>query len=125
MLNFLIPDRSVLHLDAEDYHDQEIVLQMVTTPPAAFCPHCRSVSIRVCSACHRTIAGLPAGGCQGKVRLSIRRFFCDQASCTKRTFTERIPTVVAHYGRKATRLVLTQSWVGFVVGGEAGVRVSW
>jgi hypothetical protein len=56
--------------------------------------------------------------------LDIRRFFCDLKTCPKRTFTERIPSVVAHYGRKTIRLVQAHSRIGFVVGGEAGSRIS-
>ncbi len=124
MLSFLSPDPSILQLNAVHSDDQQVVLTLEVIQPWAECPACHCPSIRVHSGYVRTVADLPAGGCQVRLLLSVRRFFCDQPDCPKRTFTERIPTVVAHYARKTVRLVQAQSRIGFVIGGEAGARIS-
>ena len=124
MLEFLNPDVSKLRLNSVDFHDNQILLEIVVVQPHAFCPNCHSVSIRVHSHYVRTINDLPSGGFRAIIQLDIRRFFCDLKTCPQKTFTERIPTVVAHYARKTIRLVQAHSRIGFVVGGEAGSRIS-
>lgn len=55
--------------------------------------------------------------------LSVRRFFCDEASCQRAIFTERLPGVAAHYGRRTERLESWFTHVSFALGGEAGSRL--
>jgi transposase len=124
MLEFLLPDVSKLRLNSVDFHDKQIFLEIVVMQPHAYCPNCHSVSIRVHSHYIRTITDLPSGGFRAIIQLDIRRFFCGLKTCPKRTFTERIPSVVAHYARKTIRLAQAHSRIGFVVGGEAGSRIS-
>jgi transposase len=44
--------------------------------------------------------------------------------CTKRIFCERLPRVVAHYGRKTVRLDDALRLIGLLLGGEAGARAT-
>ena len=124
MLSFLSPDPTILQLNLVHAQEQQVELTMEVIQPWAVCPACHHPSIRVHSAYLRTVADLPAGGCRVKIYLTVRRFFCDQPTCPKRTFTERIPTVVAPYARKTIRLVQAQSRIGFAIGGEAGSRIA-
>ncbi len=55
--------------------------------------------------------------------LRVRRFFCDNAVCKRKTFAERFPGIVAPYSRRTSRLAATRRRVGLAIGGEAGVRV--
>ena len=57
------------------------------------------------------------------VRLHVRRFFRDAASCKRTIFTERLPGVVAHYARQTKRLDELFTHVSFALGGEAGARL--
>lgn len=57
-------------------------------PPGA-CPQCQHPAARVHSWYWRHIAGLPVGGHQLIVRLHVRRFFCDQDGCRRRTLWNR------------------------------------
>jgi hypothetical protein len=57
------------------------------------------------------------------LQLSARRFFCDQPSCTRSIFTERLPGVVAPYARRTVRLEEWLRALGFALGGEAGARL--
>jgi len=124
MLEFLIPDNSKLHLNSVDFHEKQILLNINVVLPYSYCPSCLNPSIRVHSNYFRKVADLPSGGFRVTIQLHVRRFFCDQESCPKRTFTERIPTVVGPYARKTVRLIQAKSRIGFVIGGEAGSRIS-
>src|SRR5439155_10719234 len=89
----------------------------------ARCPACGLGSRRVHSRYVRRVADLPWQDAPVRLRLRVRRFFCDHAACARRVFAERLPTVVAPYGRRTVRL---DSWlraVAFALGGRPGARL--
>jgi transposase len=53
-----------------------------------------------------------------QIRLQTRRFFCDNDTCPRRIFTERIPTVVPPYARRTSRLAPWLTPVAFALGGS-------
>jgi len=53
----------------------------------------------------------------------IRRFYCRNAKCSRRTFAERLPELVATHARRTCRLAAAQARVGVAVGGNAGSRL--
>ena len=57
---------------------------------AARCPACGVRSRRVHSRYVRRAADLPWHGVPVALRLGVRRFFCDRASCERRIFCERL-----------------------------------
>jgi transposase len=71
----------------------------------------------------RTLADLPWQGVPVRVRLRVRRFFCDTLACSRRIFTERLPGIVAPYGRRTERLTMWLTHIAFAVGGRAGTRL--
>jgi transposase len=70
------------------------------------------------------VKDLPVSGTPVVMKLNIRRFFCDNETCSRKTFTERIQTVLEPYARKTNRLIETQRSIGFLSGGEPGSRIS-
>ena len=62
-------------------------------------------------------------GCAVRLELHVRRFFCTNLECTRQIFTERLPSVVAPYARRTTRLTDVFTLIGFALGGEAGKRL--
>lgn len=56
--------------------------------------------------------------------LHVRRFFCHQSSCPKRTFVEPLPALVPFRAQRTVRLGHTLEVLGCALGGEAGARVS-
>jgi hypothetical protein len=54
----------------------------------ARCPECGDASRAVHSRYHRHLADLPALGHEIRIRLVIRRFYCRNAHCPRRTFAE-------------------------------------
>jgi len=88
------------------------------------CPRCHRPSKRIHSYYTRLVADLPWHGVAIRLELCTRRFRCRNSLCTKRVFCERLPRVVAHYGRKTVRLDDTLRLIGFLLGGEAGARAT-
>jgi len=52
--------------------------------------------------------------------LGVRRFFCDNTGCERKTFAERLPGVLKPFARRTHRLTETLCAIGQVLGGEAG-----
>src|SRR5262249_24292164 len=94
-----------------------------TTARQVPCPVCGQLASRIHSRYVRSIADLPWQGVAFRLRLHVRRFFCDQRACPRAIFTERLPGLVAPYGRRTLRLALLVELVGMVVGGAGGNRL--
>src|SRR5215203_125006 len=103
----------------------ESLITLVATPSArvALCPVCGKRSSRVHSRYTRTLADLPWQGIPVSVSLRVRRFFCDEGTCHRAIFAERLPGVAACYGRRTKRLDEWFTHVSFALGGEAGSRL--
>jgi len=67
---------------------------------------------------------LPWGKITVKLELQTRKFFCDNDQCHQRIFCERLPEVVAPYGRRTIRFNKSLTAVGFALGGRAGQRLA-
>jgi len=122
--HFLLPDPNQLRLDWIDIEDQTLQLVVSPTSLHSACPDCSQESVRIHSHYTRKPADLPCSGLSVQLHLSIRRFFCDNPTCLRRTFTERLPKIVASFARRTERLVEAQRAIGFSDGGEAGARLT-
>ena len=91
--------------------------------PGGRCPECGRASRAVHSRYRRHPADLPWLGRRVCVGLQVRRFCCQNTRCTRRTFAEPMPGLVAPHARRTCRLGRAQSQVGAALGGEAGTRV--
>ena len=117
----ILPDPTCLHLLGLAADPTSITATVITTAPTACCPLCERPSPHVHSRYTRRLADLPWHGVAMRLVLHVRKFFCDNAACTRRVFTERLPAVVAPYARRTLRLA---PWVvGFAAGGAAGARL--
>ena len=57
------------------------------------------------------------------IRLTARRFFCDNPACCQRIFTERFPEFVRPYRRFTMRLANLMQQFGLLLGGTSSVPV--
>jgi transposase len=119
----LLPDPEILHLESVILATPMMILVLQTTGPEALCPTCGQPSRRVHSRYGRTLADLPCLGLSIRLRLTCRKFFCDRPDCSRRIFTERLPSVVRRYARRTQRLAQALLQVGCALGGEAGARL--
>jgi transposase len=119
----LLPDPACLHLTLLDASETVITVVVRTTSEDAECPLCHRRWVRIHSRYVREVADLPWMGCAVRLELHVRRFFCPNQQCPRQIFTERLPTVVAPYARRTTRLTDVFTLIGFALGGEAGKRL--
>jgi hypothetical protein len=123
----LLPDPTCLHLKLLDASDTAITAVVITTALKAACPVCQAYSDRVHSRYVRRVADLPWMGCAVRLELHVRRFFCSNPECKRQIFTERLPSMVAPYARRTTRLTDLLTLIGFALGGkqESAWRQIW
>ena len=93
------------------------------TRSGAACPNCRTLSQAVHSRYRRRPADLPNLGSAVCLDLLVRRFYCRNTACARRTFAEPLPDLLAPRARRTRRLAATQGEIGVVCGGEAGARL--
>ena len=89
----------------------------------ARCPVCASGSSRVHTRYLRTVSDLPWHGICVKLEVHARRFFCDEPSCGRRIFCERLPEIAAR-ARKTDRLEQALLAIALELGGRAGARLA-
>jgi transposase len=102
---------------------QRVTLFVSTTGSGAKCPVCSRYFGRVHSRYTRTVADLPWHGVPVSLHIRVRRFFCENSSCKRAIFAERVPEAAA-YARKTDGLQRALSLIGFALGGRAGARVA-
>ena len=93
------------------------------TRPGGCCPDCGCASRAVHSRYRRHPADLPLIGRRVQVRLRVRRFYCRNAECARRTFAERLPELVAPHVRRTDRLAKAQGRVGAALGAEPSAKL--
>jgi transposase len=122
--NPLLADSQALALLSLTSKDAQVVLVVKTIQAAVPCPRCHQLSSRVHSRYQRTVADLPWQGVSVQLQLLTRRFFCTDKTCVRRIFCERLPRVVAAYGRQTVRLDDALHLIGMMLGGQAGVKLA-
>ncbi len=103
--------------------DEAIIIEARLTAPTASCPCCGVAAGRRQSNYLRTLADLPWQGIPVRVRLVVRRFWCDNPACPRTIFAEQVPALAARYARKTQRLLAVLTQLGFALGGEGGCRL--
>ena len=101
-----------------------LILSLSAKICAVPCPDCGTVSGRVHSRYVRTLADLPFGEHAVVHYLHVRRFFCDNESCSRRTFSEQIPGAVAPWARRTVRSTKRLTDIMMALGVNAGARLA-
>ena len=88
--------------------EKRIDLFIESTASQAFCPKCQVESGAVHSRYNRFPVDLAWADRAVVFNLSVKRFFCHNPDCPKRTFAEQFPGVVRPYARKTNRVTEKQ-----------------
>jgi transposase len=120
----LLPDPQAFVLESFDVQTNMIRLELRLAQSESTCPDCQHHSARVHSRYTRTLADLPWADCPVQWRLSVRRFFCDNPDCPRRTFTEQAPPTVIPYARRTPRLKEAHTNVACALCGEPGATLT-
>jgi transposase len=113
-----------VHLDQVTVEQDTVRLQLTATAPHARCPCCAVPSSSVHSRYQRHLTDLPWGVHLVRIQLTVRKFVCRNAICTRRIFTERLSDLVAPSARKTQRLITVLRAISLALGGEAGARLA-
>ncbi|MGH3148447.1 MAG: ISL3 family transposase [Rubrobacter sp.] len=119
---FTIPEQ--LHVDALSFDGGSVTVHASTAKPVAECPLCARPSRRVHGCYTRTLADLPWSGTPVRMRVRVRKFFCDEPACERRIFAERLGEVARVHARGTDRRREALEWIAFALGGEAGARLA-
>ena len=95
-----------------------------TRAETAACPWCGRSSARVHSRYERRLADAAVGGRRVVIRLRVRRLFCDDPGCARRTFAEQVPGLATRYARKTVLLAGVLQSVAVALAGRAGARLA-
>ena len=101
------------HLTIDVYPDGEV----------GRCPECGQASRSVHSRYHRRPADLPISISQTTLSIEVRRFYCSNPCCSRRTFAEPMSDLLGSRARRTRRLAETQGRVGILCGGAPGARL--
>jgi len=120
--SFTIPKQ--LHVERLSFDGHSVTIHASTTNPAPRCPLCAQLSRRIHGCYVRTLADLPWCGTPVRLRVRVRKFFCDVPSCERRIFAERLDAVAGVHARATDRQREALEWIAFALGGEAGARLA-
>ncbi|TCO55688.1 ISL3 family transposase [Actinocrispum wychmicini] len=91
---------------------------------AGVCPDCSASSTAVHSSYQRRPADLPVGGQPVSIVLAVRRFFCPNAGCARRTFAEQFEGLVGRRRQRTISLLGMLEVIALAVAGRSGARMA-
>ncbi|MFK0239176.1 ISL3 family transposase [Streptomyces vinaceus] len=118
------PDVEGLVIDAVGVVGDVVRIDLHALQPAVACPSCGVTASRVHSTYMRRLADRPLGGRRVLLRLRVRRLFCDNGLCSRRTMAEQVPGLTSRHQRRTTALARMVQAIGLAVGGRAGARLA-
>jgi transposase len=124
LITALLPPTGAVRLTNVTIEEAAVPLELTATAPTAACPRCAMPSSSIHRRYQRHPADLPWGTHVVRIQLTVRKFVCRNAACTRRIFTERLPDLLATYARKTHRLITVLRAIGLAVGGQAGARLA-
>src|SRR5215813_9113559 len=124
LITTLLPRARGIRLTEITIEEESGRLQLTATAPTAGCPRCAVSSSSVHSRYQRHLTDLPWRTRAVRIQLTVRKFRCRNRACGRRIFTERVPDLVAAYGRHTHRLATALRAIGLALGGNMGARLA-
>ena len=122
----ILPDPSLLEFESVEVDNalQLITATATTTASEAACPLCQQPSHRIHSHYRRTLTDLPCFGQRVKWIIQVRRFRCLNPECSRKLFSERLPTCAPAYARRTLRQGEALSEMACTLGGKVGEGIA-
>jgi transposase len=120
----LLPNISGLALESISKANNSIQIKLGTSLEGGLCPCCHQESIRIHSRYFRNVKDLPMAGNSVVIQFKTRKYFCDNPSCERKIFTERMGSELLPYTRRTKRLNNQLIKIGFATGGNPGAFLS-
>ncbi len=119
---FAIPKQ--LHVEALAFDPRGVTILASTEASAFRCPECGCASRRVHSRYRRALADLPWGGMPVRLRVTVRKLFCDNLTCRRKVFAERLDGIAQRYSRRTDRQRGALEDIALALGGRSGSRLA-
>lgn len=103
---------------------EEILVRVTSHRKTSVCPLCGAPSSAIHSYYRRHPKDLPCAGRPIRLLLTVKKFFCRQAECPRKIFTERLADLIEVSSRLTKRLRLAVQEIGFATCGKGGERLS-
>jgi transposase len=100
------------------------LLNLRSIAKTAKCPVCQTHSKHLRGLYTRKLSDLPIVAKRLQIHLIVRKFYCDNDSCKRRIFCERIPKLAPVYARCTSRMIDSQLQIALSAGGETGSKLS-
>ena len=97
------PSTAELHVERHAVVDGRITITVVGRRAEVPSSACGTMASRVHSRYPRTVADLPWQGTRVRRAVTVRRFFRDAPTCSRRIFAERLSDTAAGYARRTCR----------------------
>jgi transposase len=123
-LEGLLPHLAALRIMHVRAQGRSVWLEADVSAADAGCPACESRSARVHSRYQRVLADPAIGGRPTLLRVRVRRFFCDNTDCDRRTFVEQVPALTTPYARRTPLLRGVLEKIALALGGRPGARMT-
>ncbi len=104
--------------------EEVLTATLVSTQISPRCPLCGQPASRVHSSYTRRVADLPCAGQFIRLLIQVRKYFCEESSCPRKIFAERLTPFVEPFARVTKRLFHIVQLIGLATGGRLGVRVT-
>jgi len=101
----------------------KVLLKAVSCSNSAICPDCQTSSNKRHSVYVRKPRALPCAEAGLPLVWSVRTYFCENPSCTRKTFAERIPGTVEFYSRRTIDLEALLGIMAFETSAETVGRI--
>jgi hypothetical protein len=101
-----------------------IVIEASVAAATADCPGCEATAVRVHGRYQRVLRDASLAKTPVAIRLTMRRFVCDTASCTRRTFSEQVPGLTTPHTRYSPPLRSALTAIAVALAGRAGPRLA-
>jgi len=121
---FLFPPSSDLQLEEIANVGQTLFLTVRSSRETATCPDCAYNAGKVHSWYVRTVADVPLMDYAVRLHVRVRRFFCANPACHRKTFAESFVDLVPAYARRTSRQSDRLCGIAKELGGRPGARES-
>src|SRR5258708_36433958 len=101
-----------------------LVIVLVATHPTSGCPLCSELSSSIHSHYRRVLRDAPCAGRRVQLVLTARKFYCRNAYCERRVFTERLRAFVEPWARMTIRYCEQITSIGLATCGKGGGRLA-
>jgi transposase len=103
--------------------EEKLIICATSEAVQAECPACGTRSQHVHSYYYRSAGDMPTSGHAVQLQLRVRRFRCLNRACSKKTFAEPLPDLIAPIARRTNRLTALFHTFAIASGGEPGARL--